>query len=79
MLLLGDKETELPTALNDPFQKDKWNRIFLYIWNADKFNEKIRYQADVKFQNGNTKGEQSFNADDFKDLINQVEAFMKSL
>ena len=67
---------KMPSIVKDPFKKTSivriWvtYRVFMGDWSA---------HGTVEFVNGNTKGEQTFDAPDFDGVVIQVKAFLDSL
>lgn len=66
------------SILKDPFQSDKLEGLNLFAM-KNTFNGSWRYSGTVKFQNGNTKGEQGFTGNDVGDVLHQMEAFISNL
>lgn len=62
----------------DPFDKGNVETIMFYI-SKSHFNEEISMSSNVKFRNGNTKGEQEIKADDFNTLVEATKDFIDSL
>lgn len=65
------------TDFKDPFGKDCVEGI--WFWIRKEWKDRIVYESQVKFKNGNTKGEHNMNADNFIDLVKKTEEFIKSL
>lgn len=63
--------------LRDPFNASSCYSI--WFWIRKDYDNRIRFTAKVEFRNGPTKGEQQFEATDFKALVAKVEAFTTSL
>jgi hypothetical protein len=73
MQLLGNSQDSI-SILQDPFKKDCVSSIdFTYR----KFVN--RWDATVRFKNGNTGGHQEFTNPDFVSIVKEVEAFIKTL
>ena len=80
MNLLGEKEAHSGLSdLRDPFKRDCVEEIRFRIAKALFAPYEIRYTAAVEFMNGPTKGEQSFEAEDFPSLVKKVDQFTNSL
>ena len=75
MSLLGNNSLDI---LKDPFKKDNIERVRLTMYKGC-LSGKMRFDGSVEFRNGNTLGEQEFEAKDWQDLANQVERFIESL
>lgn len=75
--LLGEDKKEL-IDFNDPFSKDKIERVNFYIGKGI-FSGKIEYDAVVEFKFNNTSGKQKFEAEDFPSLVTKVQSFINSL
>ena len=73
---LESKETL--SILNDPFLKDKVNRIFINI-HKSFYTDKFNVLGSIEFKNGSTEGTQKFEAEDFDLLILQMKNFMQNL
>lgn len=65
------------SILKDPFHHQNIEAVMLRMWRWR--DGTFRFYATVEFQNGNTKGEQKIEADNFSDLIKKTEAFIKTL
>jgi len=85
MNLTINAETKMElTDFKNPFQKNQISRVSITIYNRQiYFNESrnptIDFDAIVNFKNGNTEGQQKITADNFQNLIEKVNAFIKSL
>lgn len=64
--------------LNDPFQKDCVEEIFITCRRTPFFSSK-RFTATVEFENGRTEGKQRFEADTFEGIVKQVDQFIGGL
>lgn len=74
-----EQEKEFISEYANPFRSDKVSVISMFIRN-DSFNPGvITYRANIDFTNGNSKGQQTIQADNFPDLVKKVELFIKSL
>lgn len=71
--------TALPSDLKDPFRVDAIERIWFGISKSWLDKSVMNFTATVEFRNGNTKGEQKFNAPDFETLVRKVKDFTESL
>lgn len=76
MSIFGNKAL---ADFKDPFKKDFVDDITFWIRKDMWDKNKINYSATVYFVNGNTKGQQSFKADNFVDLVKEVEKFVQTL
>ena len=78
-ILEGFSNSTLPTDLKDPFSKTKITRIS--VSSAESiFNKGTFYHTGtIKFQNGNTKGEQSFSEDSFDNVVIKIKSFLEGL
>lgn len=65
--------------LKDPFLSHCCTNINFWIRPCYFNKGKINYTAKIEFQNGNTKGEQNFFADDFPTLVKKVHDFTTAL
>jgi hypothetical protein len=73
-----EQEKEFISEYANPFRSDKVSMIAMFIM-SNSYNSNITYKANVHFENGNSKGEQTITADSFPDLVKKVELFIKSL
>lgn len=64
--------------LKDPFTQECIESVWFWC-NKNTFRNSIEYRATVKFKNGNTTGEQKFDAESFEMLVRKVDNFTKSL
>jgi hypothetical protein len=79
LTLEGATETFL-TDFKNPFQKNRIESIWIQIRRKNwSLGGEIVFEATVKFINGNTKGEQVIAGETFAQLIEKVNAFVKSL
>lgn len=67
-----------PSLVKDPFNKECIDSIRVSM-GKNIFTKKAQFSAKISFVNGKTKGEQSFDGTDFKDLFAQMEIFVQSL
>lgn len=72
------EEANRISELNNPFFKDKIIAFRTYC-NKSMFSANWTYAGCIEFQNGNTKGIQEFEADDFAGLLKKMETFMAEL
>lgn len=63
--------------LKDPFRSDCVKRFS--TWCAKLWSGKWTYTGTIEFQNGNTKGEQKFDAENFGGLLKKMEIFIEEL
>jgi len=75
MSILGLKEKQI-SEIKDPFAFDNIIKFSTYC-SKQTFGGGWYYMGSVEFKNGNTKGEQKFEADNFSALIRKMEAFLK--
>lgn len=64
--------------------KDPFNKTFVKLINIDSrenmFDEtKWRHTGVVKFENGNTHGQQNFTGDSFNNVLEQINQFLKTI
>ena len=64
--------------LKNPFSAECIEVVHFHCYNRRLFGGQ-RFLATVVFENGNTKGEQKFEADSFKVLVEKVDQFVKGL
>jgi hypothetical protein len=65
------------TIVQNPFKKECIQHIYLY---ASKWSSgTIEFEGKVKFQQGNTRGEQNFTANSFPELYMKIQQFCESL
>lgn len=77
-LLSGtDKGKQLPSALNDPFNKSSLESIMIY--SRRTYRGQIIFVGSVDFQNGNTSGTQKFESSQFVQLVQKMEQFIQQL
>lgn len=65
------------SELKNPFFTDKIIRFSTYCFKSGLGG--WNYGGTIEFENGDTKGEQKFKAEDFGTLLKKMEAFMASL
>lgn len=70
---IGNNEKQL-SILNDPFKKDKVQRIHIFVYPQEN-----RCSGGIKFQNGATTGEQEFKAETLVEIVKKMEAFINTL
>jgi len=67
-----------PTPYQNPFQKDNFVKANIYIYSGKGgFLQGIG--GAISFENGNSSGEQKFNATSLEDLFVQMKAFTDAL
>lgn len=64
------------SLVKDPFNKE--SIMSIYVRSSNSFG-RIRHHGNVEFQNGGTKGEQSFNGDSFDSVVIQIRNFIDTL
>ena len=76
----GEGNSALPTEFKDPFVADAITSVD-YSFNKRKsfMRDDCFHQAKVYFNNGNSKGDQSFYDDDPDTLRKRVDNFINSL
>lgn len=65
------------SELTNPFEADCIIR--LSTWCAKNGWSGWRYTGTIEFENGNTKGEQKFSAENFGALLKKMELFVEEL
>lgn len=73
------EKREAISPLNDPFKKACVTSAHFHIYTGHGQYRVPSMSASVEFENGNTKGEQKFKAEDFGVLVRQVEDFINTL
>lgn len=67
---------ELPSSINNPFNKQSIDSIFISgypdPWKSDG---SWKIEGSVQFKNGNTRGEQRFESNNFGELLNKIANF----
>lgn len=76
--LFESKDSNKPKLHSDPFAKNNFEGAWLWI-RKDLFNKSFRFEAEVTFKKGSTTGKQEIVGKDFPDLVEKLNAFMKSL
>lgn len=76
--LLGTDKSTKPTMYSDPFTKECVEGIHIHA-SKGWFTEKFWFRGIIKFKNGNTKGEQTFEGSSIEDLLTQMKVFSESL
>lgn len=64
--------------LKNPFMSSCVEDIHFFI-HKSLYGKKVVMSATVRFKNGSTSGEQEIKSDQFPDLVQCVEEFIKSL
>ncbi len=75
-------KNKMPSLLKDPFGVNKISRIYVTFNEPFFQNGKWRSHGSIEFKNGNTKGEQTFDAegdDAFDQVVLQMREFIKEL
>ena len=61
------------TEMKDPFKKDNITEINFFYRRYNVFGDEVnKFNATIKFVNGNTSGEQRIEADTFPELYQKV-------
>ena len=64
------------TEMKDPFKKDNITEINFFYRRFNIFGDEVnKFNATIKFVNGNTSGEQRIEADTFPELYQKVIEF----
>ena len=67
------------SVINDPFKKSKVTMVYV-CGNRSLFDkDKFRFSGTVKFENGNTKGEQEFEGESFDDVVLKIKAMLETM
>ena len=71
------EENRPSTIIQNPFKKECIQHIYLsaFKWSSGT----IEIEGKVKFQQGNTRGEQKFNANSFPELFMMIQQFCETL
>lgn len=70
---------KMPSVINDPFKKSRVTSVFV-SGNQMLFDKsKFRFSGVVKFENGNTKGEQEFEGESFDDVVLKIKAMLETM
>jgi len=75
----NDQKDQFISNYQNPFSPEKVRKIEFTIENNIWGDRKTEYKSLVSFNNGDTSGYHRIKADSFVDIINQTEAFIKSL
>lgn len=80
----GFAERKALSEFQNPFLKGKVAAVHIHIINMEAQwgslqAGRIMMTASVEFKNGNTSGEQKLSADTFADLVEKINAFIKSM
>ena len=67
---------KMPSILKDPFNKNSVQRIYVSF---SQYSNSWSANGSVKFQNGNTEGEQKFTGQTFDDVVLQIKSFVNEL
>lgn len=65
------------SVLKDPFLKNKITEVCTFMFHLNTTKPVI--MGHIKFQNGNTNGQQDFTGNDFEELVDKMDAFVKTL
>lgn len=78
--LFSDKEQKKDFVSNyqNPFQSDKVKKIEFTIEHSI-WTGKIEFESCVRFQSGDTSGYHRIQASSFPEIVEQTEAFIRSL
>lgn len=74
---ISDKETGL-SVIQDPFKKTMVTHIHVHAIKGF-LGGKWTFSGSVKFENGNTKGEQEFKGENFDDVVLKIKAMIDNL
>lgn len=69
----------LPQSIRMPFDLKYITRIYMCVEESWFTKGKFLVRGSVKFQNGNTTGEQNFEADNLSELYMKIQRFCESL
>ncbi len=76
-----EQKEEFISTYQDPFRSDKVESIIFKIeksmWSSD--NGKINHRSLIRFKSGNTSGDHKIEADNFPELVEKTESFIRSL
>lgn len=67
------------SVIKDPFTKDCVTAFRTSCHKSWVYPYRWVYKGHVEFKNGNTSGQQDFEAEDYKSLLIKMEAFMNQL
>lgn len=62
------------SPFKNPFNKESLTNVFIHIRKSG-YSGEVGFSATVRFENGNTKGEQKLEAEDFPGLLAQIQQF----
>ena len=66
--------------MKDPFKKDNITEINFFYRRFNIFGDEVnKFNATIKFVNGNTRGEQGIEADTFPELYQKVIKFCEGV
>lgn len=68
---------KLPSIINDPFRKNKVVTISTYSYQT--YSGNWNFTGKVEFSNGNTKGEQKFEGENFDHVVLKIKALLEEL
>jgi len=67
------------SIIKDPFNSESMTVFSVNCYKGAFIDKSWRYKGRVEFENGDTKGEQHFEADSLQNLLIKMEAFVKEL
>jgi hypothetical protein len=70
MNILGFGKTTLPSVIKNPFTKEKVKII--HVWMEIDSKGRTSAHGVLKFSNGDTKGEQHYDADTFDEVVLKI-------
>ena len=76
--LLGNGGNQLPAEINNPFSMEHIEKISMYC-SKDMFGDGFSIRGYVEFKNGETKGEQKFEAGSLGELFVKIHGFCERL
>jgi hypothetical protein len=77
--IFSEEQAKMPSVINDPFKKTKVRSLTVHCWQSSILDKKWSFGGTVKFENGNTSGEQSFTGKSFDDVVLQIKAMIDNL
>lgn len=77
LAIINGEVASITTDINDPFKSEMIESIWMRSYKSRISG--WTYNGEVEFRNGNTKGEQTFQATTFNDLIAQINLFIEEL
>lgn len=73
-----DLKDSAASVLNDPFSKNCMVGLSTYC-SRSNFDGSWSYRGTVKFENGDTEGEQKFKSESLNGLLIKMQAFVETL